>query len=146
MKCTDMHSSVVINYKSISPADLVRNSVKHWSRGLLIRRPVRTPQLQKVQVSKSLTYHGESEQITPSVLVTQDRQPPSPEAFIRFQRLPGFILLRKHTTALTTLYRAPWSLAGWRHKRTTLLWVRRIPFTPLFEQKCHTKTGVIFIT
>ncbi len=124
----------------------VRTSVKHWARGLLTWRPVRTPQLQKVQASMSVTYHRESEQNSPSVLVTQDRQPLSPEALIRFQRLPGFRLLRKHATALTTLYRAPWSRAGWRHKRTTPLWIRRIPFMPLFEQKRHTKTGVIFIT
>ncbi len=89
--------------RSISPAALVRMSVKHWSRGLLTWRPVWTPQLQKVQAAMSVTYHRESEQNSPSVLVTQDRQPPSPEAFIRFQRLPGFRLLRKHATALTTL-------------------------------------------
>lgn len=57
----------------------------------------------------SVTYHRESEQNTRSVLVTQDRQPPSPEAFIRFQRLPGFRLLQKHATVLTTLYRTPWN-------------------------------------
>ncbi len=132
--------------RSISPCSLVRMSVKHWSRGLLTWRPVRTPQLQKVQAAMSVTYHRESEQNSPSVLVTQDRQPPSPEAFIRFQRLPGFRLLRKHATALTTLQgtvkpgrlktqaHTPRCESGGSHLRRYL------------NRNATQETGVIFIT
>ncbi len=128
--------------RSISPAALVRMSVKHWSRGLLTWRPVRTPQLQKVQAAMSVTYHRESEQNSPSVLVTQDRQPPSPEAFIRFQRLPGFRLLRKHATALTTLQGTvkPGRLKTQAHNPAVN---QEDPIYAAIWTETHTETGVI---